>query len=264
MLGGRQPGAGQRDSLELPENEVHLWVADHRVRTDELERCSALLDAGERERASRFRFHKDFRRFVFGHARVRSILGLYAGVQPDSLRIDRRCGVCGSESHGKPFLVLSPGTRSAIRFSVSYSDRLVVVAVANGAEVGVDVERVVAGFAWREVAGTALSSGEQSRLAALDDESAVRAFYGIWTLKEAVSKASGEGLSRLTQMDTSGWAYGRDGAFEISEGVPERSWVGNALDVPGHEAAVAVEGPSAFECVVKERPEDLRSLEKGA
>ena len=139
-----------------------------------------------------------------------------------------------------------------------------MIAVSNGAEVGVDVERVVADFAWQQVAETALSSGERSLLDALGGDSAARAFYGIWTRKEAVSKASGQGLSQLTQMDTCGWTYGRDGEFEVHASSPERSWVGKVLELPGHAAAVAVEGASANEWSVKEAPGDLQSLDVGA
>lgn len=139
-----------------------------------------------------------------------------------------------------------------------------VVAVSNGVGIGVDVERVVAGFDWRQVARTALSSGERSLLDALDDDSAVRAFYGIWTRKEAVSKASGRGIDQLTQMDTCGWTYGDDGDFEVLEGTDRRSWAGKVLDVPGHAAAVAVEGRSARAWSVREMPSDLRLLGRGA
>nr|QEO74166.1 4'-phosphopantetheinyl transferase [uncultured bacterium] len=251
-------------NAELPHDEVHLWVADHRGRDDELEGHSALLDPGERDRASRFRFHKDFRRFVFGHGGLRSILGLYSGGRAEALRIVRRCEICGSEEHGKPSLLLRSGEPSRIRFSCSYSDQLVVVAVSNGAEIGVDVERVVAGFEWRQVAETALSSGERSLLDALDGDSAVRAFYEMWTRKEAVSKASGRGLEQLTRVDTCGWVYGDDGAFEVFETTGERSWAGKDLELPGHAAAVAVDGADAREWSVKEVPWDLQPIGRGA
>lgn len=258
VLDGRRAGAGQTDSLELPENQVHLWVADHRVRWDELDSYAVLLDAGESERASRFRFRKDFRRFVFGHARVRSILALYTGIPPDALHIARRCAICGSEEHGKPYL-RAAGAPSPIRFGCSYSDELFAVAVSNGAEVGIDVERVVARFAWREVADTALSAGERALLEELDDDAAAGAFYDLWTRKEAVAKVSGRGLDELTRMDTCEWTSRGDREFELAG-----RCIGTTLDLPGHAAAVAVEGVRSYEWCEKERPGDLQSLDKGA
>ena len=119
MLDRPRAGEGHAGSLELSENHVHLWVADHRVRTNELDACWALLDADERDRASRFRFHEHFRRFVFGHARLRTILALYSGTSADELHIARRCEVCGPREHGKPFLVAARGEPATIRFSCS-------------------------------------------------------------------------------------------------------------------------------------------------
>lgn len=160
--------------------------------------------------------------------------------------------------------MLPSGEASRIRFSCSYSDQLVVVAVSNGAEIGVDVERVVAGFEWRQVAETALSSGERSLLDALDGASAVRGFYEIWTRKEAVSKVSGRGLEQLTQMDTCGWTYGDDGAFEVFEAPGDPSGAGKVLELPGHAAAVALDGVGAREWSVKEVPWDLQPAGRGA
>ncbi|HEV2755337.1 MAG TPA: 4'-phosphopantetheinyl transferase superfamily protein [Actinomycetota bacterium] len=247
----------------MPEDEAHVWVADHRVDTEELESCIALLDPAERDRASRFRFQKDFRRFVVGHARVRSILGLYSAAPAAGLRIARRCATCGSEDHGKPSLLPSSGGQSKIRFSCSYSDQLVLVAVSNGAEIGVDVERVVAGFDWRQIAETALSPRERARLDALDGDAAVRAFFGIWTRKEAVSKVSARGLDQLTALDTCGWTYEGD-EFEVFESSSEPSWVGTELEIPGHQGAVAIEGASSYKWSVRQYPAGPRSGEGGA
>jgi 4'-phosphopantetheinyl transferase len=258
------PAEEQAGSLELPDDQAHLWVADHRVRPDELARHFEVLDEGERESAARFRFHKDYRRFVFGHGYLRVILGQYCGVAPGGLRIARRCAVCGSGEHGKPFLLPDSGATSTIRFSYSYSDELVVVGVSNGVDVGVDVERVDGGFGWREVADTALSPGERSTLEGLDGDAAARAFYGIWTRKEAVSKTTGQGLSQLVEMDTGDWAHRAGGEFEVPAGRPGGPSVGRVLDVPEHEAAVAVEGASAPEWVLKQSPAGPRPRDEGA
>ena len=185
VLNDQGAATGQAVRVEPPEDQVRIWMEDHRVPSDELETSSALVDAGERQRASRFRVRKHCRRFVLGHAHLRSILALYSGGRADALDIARRCGICGSEEHGKPFPLLSSNAPSSIRFSYSYSDQLVVIAVSNGAELGVNVERIVADLAWR-------------------------AFF----------------------------------PRERAESSLDRSWVGKLIELPGHEAAVVVEGAS--------------------
>jgi 4'-phosphopantetheinyl transferase len=239
--------------------EVHIWVADHRVGESELAACLEVLDPAERDQAGRFRFPKDHRRFVVGHAYLRLILGYYASTDPKSLRIARRCAVCGAEDHGKPYLEPPGGTPSDVRFNPSYSDHVVVVAVARGCEVGVDVERIDPGIGWREIAGYAFSTAERDSLSALDDDSALHAFYRTWTRKEAVSKASGEGLSLLPEMGSYSWDFDAPaGSFEASDTDRARSWAGHDIDLPeSHMAAVAVSGPaSAHEWLVRSIPRD--------
>ena len=238
-------------------DEIHVWVVDHRIDSSELAACLEVLDPAERLRASRFRFDRDHRRFVVGHAFLRLILSYYACMDPKGLRIERRCAVCGADDHGKPYLEPTGGVASEVRFSLSYSDRLVVAAVARGSDVGVDVERIDGGIGWREIAQYAFTPEELGSLTALDDDAAVHAFYRTWTRKEAVSKVSGQGLSQLAEMDSYAWTLGLpDGVFEVSPADPQRSWAGKELDLPdSHLAAVAVEGrASDFSWVVRSIP----------
>nr|WP_257907258.1 hypothetical protein [Janibacter limosus] len=93
----------------------------------------ALLDDGERARAERKRQATPF---VTGHALVRRVLGELLDRDPATLVFERRCTTCDSVKHGKPHLVGTPGWH----FSLSYTPDVAVVAVAQGVDVGVDVE----------------------------------------------------------------------------------------------------------------------------
>ena len=93
----------------------------------------ALLDDGERARAERKRQATPF---VTGHALVRRVLGELLDRDPATLAFERRCTTCDSVKHGKPHLVGTPGWH----FSLSYTPDVAVVAVAQGVDVGIDVE----------------------------------------------------------------------------------------------------------------------------
>ena len=153
---------------------------------DALAQYNALLDDTETARAARFLRAANRDEFVAAHGLKRLILGEILGVAPKSLRF--RTDLPG----GKPMLDL-PGAPK-IRFNLSHTGGLVACAVACGIEVGIDVEAIDRPvdpglvkhyFAPDEAAWLADFEGAQR------DEK----FMALWTLKEAVIKALGLGLS---------------------------------------------------------------------
>lgn len=83
--------------------------------------------------------------------------------------------------------------RGVVHVSVSHSAGLVVVAAALGVRVGVDVERIALRGA--EMPVRALSPAERAVLADTPEQQRVPAFIRYWTRKEAVLKATGDGLA---------------------------------------------------------------------
>ena len=78
------------------------------------------------------------------------------------------------------------------------------VAVTPVAPLGVDVEFEKPLTDWRAVAARFFSPAERAQLAALAEADREHGFYRCWTSKEAVIKATGEGLSaELTAFDVS-------------------------------------------------------------
>lgn len=102
-------------------------------------------------------------------------------------RFSLRCGACGSSEHGKPSVIGQP-------FSCSWSSggRWVALAVAHGAEVGIDVEAprtVRAGLA-RRICTPAERSWVTSADGAVDTDRLLR----LWVRKEAALKQAGRGI----------------------------------------------------------------------
>lgn len=146
------------------------------------------LSEGERARAARFHFAADRDRFVASHAAQRGILASYLGVEASSL-------VFGEGAQGKPFLN-APAHGRSLRFSLSHSGDLALLAVSSGREVGVDVERVRPRADLAAFVARYFSPREREALARIPSDDRLRAFYEIWTLKEAYLKACGDGLLR--------------------------------------------------------------------
>lgn len=156
----------------------------------------AVLDPAERARLSRFQRAGDSRRYLTAHALVRLLLGPLVGATPAGLHFGATCRLCGQQGHGKPRLISLDPSSTDVSFSLAHSGDRVVVAVTGGIPVGVDVEQVVA----RELdqldalSREMLSPTEQITYRALPVDARSQALITWWTRKEAVVKATGDGL----------------------------------------------------------------------
>jgi 4'-phosphopantetheinyl transferase len=162
------------------------WARPEDVRPEH----DTLLGEADLQRRARLARPDDRRRLTAAAAVARTVLGALLGAPPAALEIDRTCPECGA-AHGKPRLPAAPG----VHFSVSHSGGCVAVAVFGGGPVGIDVEEV-GRLTPGEVAGVAdavLAPEERAELAAA--AAPARALLAYWTRKEAVVKATGEGLT---------------------------------------------------------------------
>jgi 4'-phosphopantetheinyl transferase len=148
-----------------------------------------MLTRDEATRADGFVHRDDQVRALVGRGVLRLLLG----------RAMRRSGPLmeplDAGPAGKPALPGGPA------FNVSHGGGVVLLGFSTGHAVGVDVEPVASGGAWREVMSR-LHPIERAELTAARDPPA--AFLRIWTRKEAVAKAAGAGLS----VDSRDWAVG--------------------------------------------------------
>jgi 4'-phosphopantetheinyl transferase len=158
------------------------------------------------------------------------------GATAAALSFDRTCR-CGA-AHGKPMLPGGPG------FSLSHAGDLVGVAVHPDGTVGLDVEQVRAVADLAALAEHVHSPAERAR-----GRLELAAFFRTWTRKEALVKATGEGLS--TPM--AGITLTADGtAVEewTGDGAPDGPvWLRDLATAPEHPAAVAGLGGHSPEVV---------------
>jgi 4'-phosphopantetheinyl transferase len=140
------------------------------------------LAPAERARAGRFRYADDRARFVVGRALLRDALAERLRCEPAAVAL--RAGRRGKPQPARPW-----------RCSVAHSADQVVVAIAHGSHVGVDVERVDATRDHERLARVALTPGERRMLATRGPLERPRWFTSMWTAKEAYVKATGIGLA---------------------------------------------------------------------
>ena len=144
---------------------------------------STLNDA-DRERFDRYHAERDRRMFLLGRLMSRRLVGEALGVPPEQW--EWRTG-----THGRPEIA-SPST--PIRFNLAHSAGLVVCALANAREVGVDVEDLRRPPIDERMIRRYLSPLEADDVEAQGEHWRHR-FLHYWTLKEAYLKALGLGIS---------------------------------------------------------------------
>jgi 4'-phosphopantetheinyl transferase len=167
------------------DGKIHLYCLTLPQETAELTRFERLLSQSEADRAGRLKSAQTRNRFIAGRGMLRDILGGYLCIDPAEVRI-------ATGEHGKPFL--ADGAMD-LRFNLSHVDGILVLAVAAGVEVGVDIERIDAGKAIHDMARLVFSRQEQEELLAMPASRQVEAFYRCWVCKEACLKACGRGFS---------------------------------------------------------------------
>jgi 4'-phosphopantetheinyl transferase len=223
--------------LRLSSAKVHVWRAYLDLDASCVEHLQHSLAVDELQRAARFHFPRDRRRYTVARGVLRNILGRYLGRPPSELRFRY-------SAYGKPALA-DAFDDAGLRFNVSHSHEVALFAVTSGREVGVDIEYLGREIRGEEIAEHFFSAHERANLRALPAEMRHQAFFNCWTRKEAYIKAHGEGLSLpLDQFDVS-LAPGEPAALLATRSDPREAlrWSLQTLTPgSGYVAALAVEG----------------------
>jgi 4'-phosphopantetheinyl transferase len=173
-------------SFQLASDEIHCWRASLDVPPETFARLYASLTPDERTRSARFHFERDQQRFIGARGVLRDLLGRYLQTQPRQIRFVYN-------AFGKPDL--GPEFASRLKFNLSHSAGLALIAITTASNVGVDLEYIRAQSDYADIARRFFSVAELDYLSALPGHLYAEAFFSCWTKKEAYLKARGEGLA---------------------------------------------------------------------
>ena len=178
---------------DLQPDIANVWIRTLQVSSAIESACYEVLTSEERERAARYRIGRPRNDFILTRGTLRSLLARYVGIRAQELSFQY-------SAHGKPLLA-GPFD---LRFNVSHTDGLALIAFVRSREIGVDVEKINAAPDVRKLAERFFSVRERHFLESLSGEDLQAAFFRCWTRKEAYIKARGDGLSLpLHQFDVS-------------------------------------------------------------
>jgi 4'-phosphopantetheinyl transferase len=181
-----------RPLVDLPEmspHDVHLFLI---YRDSPHPTEGEVLSADELSRASRFVSPTDRQGYIAARSAMRGVLAHYTGTTAAALEF-------AYSERGRPSLK-SPAI-PLIDFNLAHSGDVALLAVCSS-RVGVDVEPLrQRPQDFMDIATRFFSPGEASALAQLPSAARWRAFVSAWTMKEAVTKALGVGVTGLSEVE---------------------------------------------------------------
>jgi len=202
---------------------THIWHISVSENLLHLPSYLTLLKPEEIERANRFHRQKDRDRFVISRAVLKQLLGNYLTLPAPDIEI-------GSGVNKKPFVI--NGGRQ-IEYNMSHSGDAIILAVQGGYPVGIDVEFINNDFSYFEVLADNFSTEE---VAYINEEEHISRFFKLWTRKEAITKATAQGLDCDLRL-----LPALDGAFAVQPGIIASGddWQINSFTVAGNYAVSA-------------------------
>ncbi len=171
----------------LHNNDVHIWKASLNVNSDKITTLKSILSNDEIDKADRFVFGRDQRRFIVARGLLRIILGRYLMVKPKKIKFIYN-------DYGKPALSYKFHKRK-LHFNISHSNELVVFAITNKGRIGIDIENVHSMKDIEQIIERFFSIEEQEEFKTLPKYCQEQVFFKCWTRKEAFIKACGQGLT---------------------------------------------------------------------
>lgn len=165
-------------------NNVHIWQLNISQTKNHHEYFNNLLSKDEKLKVERFKFKKDKITSVMARGVLRVLFSKYLDCLIDDI-------IFKYGEYGKPELA----NNKTIKFNVSHSGEMIVIAFCNDYDIGIDVEYIKRDFNVFDIVDNYFSKQEIKALHKIPNNQQTEAFFRGWTRKEAFIKAKSQGLS---------------------------------------------------------------------
>ncbi len=214
--------------------QVHIWFTQlDVVEPADLQRYKAWFTRDEEAQFARFLSERRCREFIVGRGLARLALAELLHCPPERFEFS-------AASQGK-LSIAAPQSVHGVSFNISHTADCVACGVCEKYPMGLDVERVADRIEPLSIAQRFFSDSESKDLNQVAKDVRLDRFFRIWTLKEALAKAHGSGLS--TPIDASQIKIFDDSSFEVhtdNAQFDQDTWLAACSPSPQHRMAVCV------------------------
>lgn len=170
--------------MNLNPEEVHIWSAAIDERFDKL-LTNSFLSENEKVRGGKFSYDIDSFVYSVRHNLLRIILGRYLKYPPAEIKFK-------NTPYQKPYIVY-PIT--SMQFNISISSNRFVAAFCQQHSIGVDIELIRKIGNISQLTEDYFTPNEASWINTYPESMLETVFFSIWSKKEAIVKATGQGLN---------------------------------------------------------------------
>lgn len=198
--------------VDLQDDTVYVFRVFVQKYYEVAKRLKDILSDDELHTASRYFHTKDMISCISGKAALRMILSKLLGKRPEKIQFLL-------SANKKPRI-------EEIEFNVSHSGDQILIAVGTK-PVGIDIEYINRDFNFESILDSVFNIEEIASINLSKDLSL--SFYNLWTRKEAILKATGEGLADdLTQISVLNDSIKRGHtSFLIKSFLSTQEYIGN-------------------------------------
>jgi len=189
----------------------------------------SVLNNTEQARADRFHFAKDRQNWALGRALTRKALSHYSRLPMSRILLHQT-------GNNKPILRDSESTEcnsQEIQFNLSHSGHRAVLAISRCFDPGIDIEKIDLPSNWIAVAERVFSVSELAALKQQETAHRALSFSHLWTCKEALIKATGDGFSAdLPSIEISPDPLGKPTLLSWADEPNEDEWMLSRITPP--------------------------------
>jgi len=167
-------------------NDVHVFKIDALAFAANV-KPYLIMSPAEKEKAEKFRHKTDKESYMVARCCLRLLLSKFTGLSPDQIEYSYT-------KNKKPYI------SNTIHFNLSHHQHHVLIAISSQA-IGIDVEQHLEDFDFTTILESCFIE-EEIRFIHQGPQPSLN-FYTLWTRKEALLKATGEGLiDNLTEVSS--------------------------------------------------------------